>query len=741
MLPRHPACCRAVTRQLSPSHDAIWVPDEVLRHAFHRFVKTRTAKRYGSFVPGPLESRRRLGKRRMAHLTEPVPASPHGLGPLWSFFGKTGDTQWQWEAPSTRTPNKASAAVLPAWLMEWGQSEDTKDSTKTPADQAISIEEDIDNFSRTLQAASRDEMPKICAVFNQRFNQSLRLGLVSEAIMHNALRAISCAIRVECLKFDLADTQSLLRFYQSFWDGLVTCKVLQPSDLDPRTLNMFLHFLADIPICSEVQTLSHGVMHAATVAQLSKMDQGLNHLVRAWARSWLLEHPSGDSHSLFLAASRDLAESSGRLDCLQTLISNKGSNNELAFSTIQEAYEEVKGSLDRALESILMAEKIVMPRRNSIHNLSCVLEYLPRDRVRRLLDRSTDHVIRIHNSVDNPSTSLHHGWLSLVAQIPGLDDKFFIDIVKRMQKCKGIPEYTSLPGEIVLSRWISQGHVQQGDLVRITFEVFASNKGPPDLGLVLFAIDQHKEMFFRRTKDLFKLLSALERYKDVYQILVRMQDLGMKLPPDIIGPTLNIMSNYDLWLTYQIYKMFYSGLGIRGRGLRPNLSQNFIYSMVNDATVSPLRIWKVMGIPFYEKLRPVERDAFSTSRLSPAMIDFVTSLAIAFARTDARPQRVALRNVVQCLHHLRRHAAPITPELTRAISHAGFTRKILAGNWISKELQSWILSLVEVAEGTDVAVITDRAVTYWNEQLVETRQAKARKEAREMNVLRVGPID
>ncbi|KAE9381763.1 hypothetical protein N431DRAFT_393307 [Stipitochalara longipes BDJ] len=747
MLYRPPACCRAVKRQLSPSYDSIWVSDEILRHAFHRFVNTRIGKRHGSFVPGPLESRRRLGKRRMTHLTESVPTSLHNLGPIWGLFGKAENTQWRWEAPSTRQTSEGSATALPAWLMEWDTSpriapelEDIEESTRTTKKQAVLIEEDIGNFPRTLQAASQLEMLEICDMFNQRFKQSLRLGLVSEATMHSALYAVSRAIRVEFSKLGLTDTHYLLRFYQAFWDGLVTCKVLQPVDLNARTLDIFLLYLGKLPICLEVQTLSHGVIHAASVAQLGKMKRGLSRLVRAWAQSWLLKHPSGDPQSSFLAASQDLAESSKRLVRLQSLISNKEANNELEFSTIQEAFKETKESLDRALENILKAENVVLPRKNSIDTLSYILGFLPREHVCRLLDINTDHIIRIHNSVDNPSTNLYHGWLSLVAKIPGVHDKFFVDIIKRMQECKGILQHP-LPGEIVLSHWISQGHLRRPDLVRITSEVFASNKDPPDLGLVLYAIDKHREMVFKRTKDLFKLLSDLGRYKDVYKILVRMQSLGLKLPSDIIGPTMNIMSKYDLVLAGRIYNRFYSGLGVSGKCLLAELSPDFIFSMVNDANISPLRIWKVMGIPFYEKMRPAERAAFSKRRLSPGMADFVTALAISFARADARPQRVALRNVVQCLHHLRRHRASITPELTRAISHAGFTRKILAGQWVSKELQSWILGIIEVAEGTDVAVITDSAVTYWNEQLAEKQHEKALKEIREMNVLRVGLID
>jgi hypothetical protein len=201
-----------------------------------------------------------------------------------------------------------------------------------------------------------------------------------------------------------------------------------------------------------------------------------------------------------------------------------------------------------------------------------------------------------------------------------------------------------------------------------------------------------------------------------------------------------MMSRCDLRLAYRIHSLFYSGL-IYGKGLQPHQNPNFIFSMVNDRECPTPRIWRVMGIPCYNLLPPSKRTKFSGRRLSPATIELMTKVAIAFAHTKARSQRVAFRNVIQCLHHLRRHNAPITPELTRAISHAGFTRKILDGRWVSKELLNWVLRLIEVAEGTEIAVTIDRAVSYWNDRLEEEQQTKALSKAREMNVLRLGPID
>ncbi|PMD51729.1 uncharacterized protein K444DRAFT_238332 [Hyaloscypha bicolor E] len=748
MLPRPAACCPAVKRHLFQPSDSIWVSDEVLRHAFQRFVNSRSGKRYGSFVPGPLESRRRLGKRRMAHLTESAPAPAHNTGPLWGFFGDVGNAQWQWEAPTTRKSTGASTAALPAWLLEWNTSPEVvpesavvEGSMNKPTKEAVAIEEDIVKFRTTLLAASSDQLHDICEEFNQLYKQSLRLGLVSGITMHRALNTISRDIRLAFSDSGLGDTQRLLSFYQAFWDGVLSCKVLQPVDLDARLLNRFLSYLGNLPSCTEVQTLFHDVMHAASVTQLGKMNRGVDRLVEAWARSWLHEQPPGDPRLSFLGASRDLSESLDRLDRLQSLMHSREDDDRQDLSTIQKAVEEAKVILDSALEHIVQAEKALVPRNGSIETLANILGYLPQDHLYRVLASCTQNIVRIHNSMENPVTDLYYGWLSLVAKVPKLPHQMFVNIVKRMGKCKGVREQP-LPGAVVLSRWISQGYLGKGGaLIRNTFEVSSLNSGPLGLGLVLSAIDKHREKVFRQTKGIFKLLHNLERYREVFGILAQIQDLGLKLPRDIIGPTIEIMSKYDLQLAYRIQKMFYTGLRTNKQVLRPDLNSNFIVSMVNHRRFSPQQIWKAMGVPFYEKMQPSKRSAFSTRRLSPAMIELVMKVAIAFAQTDARCQRVAFRNVVQCLHHLRRHNAPLTPELTRAISHAGFTRKIVAGEWISKELLDWVLGLIEVAEGTDVAVITDKAVTYWNEQLAEEQEEEARRKAREMNVLRVGPID
>src|SRR4051812_21233344 len=101
MLARHPACRRAVQSQISGSSEALWITDEVLAIAFNRFTLYTLpyGKRFGSSVPGPLEARRRLAKRRIMNLSASSGAQVYDIGGLWGTNGAIGGKDWTWEAP------------------------------------------------------------------------------------------------------------------------------------------------------------------------------------------------------------------------------------------------------------------------------------------------------------------------------------------------------------------------------------------------------------------------------------------------------------------------------------------------------------------------------------------------------------------------------------------------------------------------------------------------------------------
>ncbi|KAL8635512.1 MAG: hypothetical protein Q9228_007001, partial [Teloschistes exilis] len=122
-----------------PPSDLIWISDDVLNHALHRFTLLRVPRRYGSTVPGPLEARKRTAKRRMMGL---VPTATGGLHPHPGFLSGLKREQevqqgWQWrnpemaqprdsrsdqeDAPPPFGPERSDATQelpLPSWLMD-----------------------------------------------------------------------------------------------------------------------------------------------------------------------------------------------------------------------------------------------------------------------------------------------------------------------------------------------------------------------------------------------------------------------------------------------------------------------------------------------------------------------------------------------------------------------------------------------------------------------------------------------
>ncbi|PYI18451.1 hypothetical protein BO99DRAFT_335392 [Aspergillus violaceofuscus CBS 115571] len=91
--------------------DHVWISDDLLASTFRSFVKSQ--RRHASRVPGPLEARRRLAKRKncaLAPMTGALPPDPH-------LFGRGGRQHFLWNgdpAPASSplsSPNDATHSV------------------------------------------------------------------------------------------------------------------------------------------------------------------------------------------------------------------------------------------------------------------------------------------------------------------------------------------------------------------------------------------------------------------------------------------------------------------------------------------------------------------------------------------------------------------------------------------------------------------------------------------------------
>ena len=108
-MPLRPLNCRRAVAAFQQPSPHVWITDEQLSSAFNRFlrVSTYTSRRYGSNVPGPLEARKRLAKRRINGLT-PVACSGAGGGSFDpSLFASSPDFEGgcRWQPPTSAAPD------------------------------------------------------------------------------------------------------------------------------------------------------------------------------------------------------------------------------------------------------------------------------------------------------------------------------------------------------------------------------------------------------------------------------------------------------------------------------------------------------------------------------------------------------------------------------------------------------------------------------------------------------------
>ncbi|PPJ57697.1 hypothetical protein CBER1_00161 [Cercospora berteroae] len=137
--------CRPSLRP-APIEQYLWLTDELVTEAWHRFLRVSNAhrttdRRYGSNVPGPLEAHRRLSKRRigMSATGAGVAAAGADFGALFGFGGYGGKQfdparDLKWKPPGAEKVKKDEHWMFPK-------------SVKRKEDifgQFLAVEEDVD---------------------------------------------------------------------------------------------------------------------------------------------------------------------------------------------------------------------------------------------------------------------------------------------------------------------------------------------------------------------------------------------------------------------------------------------------------------------------------------------------------------------------------------------------------------------------------------------------------------------
>ena len=701
-------------RSIRATSEAVWITDDVLSRALQRlcFIR-RSSKRDASSVPGPMESRRRIGKRRIANLSEAVQIPGQDFGALWGMSGAFERQQWKWEAPSRRQPLPATGGTphLPAWLTEY-QPVPADDLPETfrpegsiSADRerpSTSIEDNLRTFGESLKASSTDRLQTLCNSFNHSFRQNLLLGLVSEDIIYTSLQYVTEAIR-EVTTDKLLAASRCLSFYTTVWNGITACKVLRPVDLGSNLLDKFLVLLGELPCTTAIQSLAIDVTQAASQDQIARMEDGISTVIRSWLSSW-------------------------------TSIEIDNGRAGLDATSLHELYRTMP---------------VTQPLKESVTTLAKFLGQLPQTMVRNTLYASTEHLISTSfANFKGPLRTiktLRFSWLSVVANMPGVDENLLIGIWSRMDfshvSSKNSGDYTpSIPRlslhescNLLLDFWISHGQVKAAESVRARFMASVQKSRQTDsVGHLLQAVDQYHEHWWNKAECLFRFLRRLGKPQAVYRTLRNLLAQNLNPPASLVAREIQEMSYIDPRCAFNIYKLYRKVQQDKTR-LLLDWCPELVIAMIRSPDFDTAEIWGALRVPLYNS----HRTKLPCKPLHPARVRLVHKMAAEFARADCRSPRFALRNVMQCMLYLRRHGVPVSADLSRALTNAGITRSLLNERWVGREKADWILDIVQKVEGCEVAAKMEQVLQYWHTE----RISKQQRLQREANPLRVGPID
>ncbi|CAK7204450.1 hypothetical protein SEUCBS139899_007207 [Sporothrix eucalyptigena] len=270
-------CCRAVRSRLaSPSSstsstaavsapDGIWITDSALANAFDRYCRILSlpssagaARRFASNVPGPLESRRRLGKRQMTdQLSLQLSLNPAGsmLPPGWALPNAPDLRQWQWSPPrdsaewaqnlsllsqqaDTAKTTSSSTSIFPSfgmpkWLTELGNEaaemaeviEPQQQRTQTITTKALHAKlQAWREAAGTLSEADfATQLDDVCG----EFQTQIRLAALAVDKVRDVFGQVWAVLRER--DSDNMEAHALV-LYAAVLEGIRTCPLLQAQD-------------------------------------------------------------------------------------------------------------------------------------------------------------------------------------------------------------------------------------------------------------------------------------------------------------------------------------------------------------------------------------------------------------------------------------------------------------------------------------------------------------------------------
>ncbi|CAD6504252.1 BgTH12-05985 [Blumeria graminis f. sp. triticale] len=752
----HRAACRQIYAQ------NLWNPNDVIIKVIPNLpTAIKSEKRHGSSVPGPLESRRRVGKRQIAYSFESIPTSYQSHWSWLKSFQEVDFSRWKWEPPRTYAKVTRQRTRVPAYPI---LSFDTLKEFASFSKVRQFVSRNIDYINKKLiipletnTAGTIELFLKTGHKLKKILNETIKQHILRNILNIKDLNTVKEQLGNKRLEFDFAEAPCSTH-YREVWNSYTASITKKSSTIIPPTVIQMLEDLSGLSSTSEIQNLALSIVKAFPRWENGKVPLRIYRtLVMSWTLSWSQNTTVANFLSKDPFLNSKIEKSLSDAEAMVARVEQMGSKlqgNEGMDSRcdILGLVLETKTEIFSSLKAIESAENIMSPFKISTQSLAKFLTNLPRKMQKAILEDCSQELCKIIEKNESMNImSLKRNWLYVISQIPALNHAEFLGLWNHMDSYgRSLP--SNFYPELLLNRWASIEKSENNALVRNTLEttMLETEEVYGSWISLIYAIyhSDRKEVHFNKIGTIFRTLCARREIDSIKYIMLNISKINPRLPAEVVEFVVEAMTDLDpetAWNIAMISRIMKPGRKYRSdryprgdyRTLRYSRCPKFVTWMITETKLHPIHIWRILGVPIHAKYSPRYRNQPKTTPLDCHSEVLFKKMATAFAFCKRLPPRVALRNTMQCWHHLRHNKIPVDKTMAKALVHSGLVRYIENNSWVPRERIVWLLPIVANAEGLEVAQQVEQAVNAWNAEITN----KKMKINRELNVLRTGIID
>ncbi|KAI1134536.1 hypothetical protein F5Y05DRAFT_208550 [Hypoxylon sp. FL0543] len=673
---------RAAHRQFRSHIDDLFLSEALLATAFERYCLTsKTVARYGSSVPGPIESRRRSGKRCMGELSL---GQSHSAAPLWGLENLPDLTQWQWKPPSSHARlQEHQVENTQKWSLARAMRNLVHEPSATPSNITdIGLgpdvvldgvgEEDITNTTEVVEQLVLDTMWDAQSPLSEIVNAGLVLLRRDLSADMMANTRPNFANFCNNWKDSLASGSFAGEAICSVLDG-VYCGLDMPQSGATEPLERTMS-----------DKIKLGLLQATIVGLSNHVSNGHRHFeATAWDN--VLQRISElriNTIRVFTEAMAHIPES--RLDDIST-------------------------GVHANLRTFLVASGCTSRRSSLIRQVGKMAKSLSRFDLashRHILEDGTQYVLMHRGSKDVDYTRMRLGWVQLLARLPSIDQSYLAKVCSILEAGKEIRQLSSMS---ICEMYLAKRYSEIKEMEKLHLRLSREGDDSKRFGVVALVLWQTSQ--FDHVKGLCGFLNELGRAQDVMRLARGVRNLVKN----------EAMPLASLAIAAGRPKMAIDILSLYEKS-RASSSDFWETSFSTEAlellvTCQSIRHNKVLGALRLKYLpRAVRRRrAISASRRLQAEILKTAKAAAAFAISPSISSRTAFHLIWRCIIYLRKSPNSVVPPAAlRALLH-NVTRDLAEGEQgRTARLRAFLYVLHEQA-GRDKMAQFGLAIQRWRD--------------------------